>query len=108
MTRFPEVTGRLQVSVDRGEDLRWDPRGDRLYFRDGWRLMEVTVGAAGDEPLLGKATPVLDLPELAGWSGFEVSRDGERLIIVEQADSDQVEDHSGIKIVQSWIREFEP
>jgi len=106
LTRFPEATGRWQVSVARGEDPHWSPRGDRLYYRDGWNLMEVTF-SPGAEPRLGKATLLFELPAHESWRGYAVSADGERFLIVgPSVGGDQKDDLAGIKIVQNWAREF--
>ena len=109
LTRFPDATGRWQVSVDGGTPpVIWDADSGRLHYVEGSRLMGVTVGD-GPEPRLGKPEPVLsDLPLLR--RGVAISPDGERIVAVvageEQSETDQ-QRRSGIKLVQNWYREFE-
>ena len=59
LTRFPEMTGRWQVSVEEGSHPFWDPRGGRVYYVEGSKLMEVTVGS-GDQPSLGKPVELFE------------------------------------------------
>jgi Tol biopolymer transport system component len=109
LTRFPEATGRWQVSVGEGDDPQWDPRGNRLYFTEGTTLMEVSV-ESGPEPRLGKPIAMFDLTDNPQFDprGFTVSPDGDRFIIAEPAEDEGDEGaRSGIKVVQNWVREFE-
>jgi Tol biopolymer transport system component len=112
LTRFPEATGRWQVSVGEAEDPKWDPRGDRLYFLEGSALMEVAVGlrsgsGADREPQLGRPTPLFDLPAPGADRGYTPSLDGERFVTTKAAVSEDDEARrSGIKLVQNWFAEF--
>jgi hypothetical protein len=109
LTRFPSAQGRWQVSVGGGEFGTWDSTGDRLYFQKDSTFMEVTV-ELGDEPRLGRPQPLFEVPQLAGGQrGVGTSPEGERFIVIERAPGTDDDDsqRSGIKIVQSWIREFE-
>jgi dipeptidyl aminopeptidase/acylaminoacyl peptidase len=101
LTRFPEMTGRWQVSVEEGNHAFWDPRGGRLYYVEGSKLMEVTVGS-GDQPSLGKPVELFEHDD-----DFIVSQDGESFLLVESVvNTDEDQARSGIKVVQNWIREF--
>jgi Tol biopolymer transport system component len=112
LTRFPEATGRWQVSVGEGTNPEWDPRGGRLYFAEGTKLMEVTLEPTEIDPGLGQPTELFDMASAPGFTprGFAITPEGDRFAIPE-ASIDISEDESsrpGIKIVQNWIREFEP
>ncbi len=106
LTRFPEGRGLWPVSVGGGRNPRWDPRGGRLYFRGKTSIFEVTVGG-GDEPRLGKPSTLFEVPEV--FRGMAVAPAGDRFVLVEADRDDEdkrASGRSGIKVVQSWTREF--
>jgi Tol biopolymer transport system component len=84
LRRFPEGSGRWQVSTEGGDFPRWSGSGDRLFFiQDADRIMVAEVEL--------QATPVLGNPRLlfsatAGRfgpeHGYDVSPDGESLVMV--------------------------
>ena len=112
LTRFPEATGRWQVSVDEGYFPRWDPRGDRLYFMEGFgedaTVMEVTVEGE-EEPRLGPPEPLFEYPG-DDFEGLDLTADGQRFVLVAAVEEEKSSelDRSGIKVVQNWAREFRP
>ncbi|HXW05390.1 MAG TPA: protein kinase [Vicinamibacterales bacterium] len=66
---------------------RWSGDGSRLYFASGPDLLEVEIQTT---PRFRAGVPrrLFNLPTLGGsgvFSGFDVSRDGQRFLIVEQA-----------------------
>jgi len=74
---------RVQVSAAGGSGARWAPDGDRLYFRQGTTLMEVTL-ATSPELSAGAPQPLFD----GGWElygDFEVMPDGESFLMVRMA-----------------------
>jgi Tol biopolymer transport system component len=108
LTRFPTASGRWKLSLDGGEDPYWDPRGDRLYFFEGFSLMEVSF-VSGDEPRLGTPVKLFDVSaSLGARRGLGLSSDGQRFAIVEPVrDDDEETTRSGIKVVQNWSAEFQ-
>jgi Tol biopolymer transport system component len=102
LTRYPEATGRWQVSVESGVDVRWDPKGGRLYYREGPNLVEVAVGS-GPVPTIGKPVVLFEHAD-----SYALAPDGESFFVVEDVrrPEDEEEQRSGIKLVQNWIREF--
>ena len=113
LTRYPDLTGRWQVASGDIEGLQSDPRGDRVYYVEDDTLFEVRFEDQGGEPRLGKATELFPLPSASTLDGpgvsLEVSKDGERFLLVEAATTEtDAESRPGIKVVQNWIREFRP
>ncbi|MGD8376759.1 MAG: protein kinase [Acidobacteriota bacterium] len=107
LTRFPEATGRWQVSVGEGRAPEWDPRGDRLYYQEGKQLMEVRVGS-GDPPALGRPEPLFELAaaNTPGQRNYAPEPGGEGFIVVRTGGGEDEPTRPKIKIVQSWLREF--
>jgi len=85
---FPDPTGeRHQVSTGGGSEPAWTRGGRELVFRRGDSVMAVAVdlrtGAAGNSSLLF-AGPYVDEPEWSGARSYDVTPDGERLLLLEQ------------------------
>jgi len=102
---FPEVDRReWQVSNDGGEDPRWSPLGDELFYRDGDRLMSVPFSV---EPDFTPGSPRLvleaDFHQSAGRS-FDVSADGQRFLVNKPVMSG--ESAPPIHMVTNWFEEL--
>jgi len=110
LTRYPQATGRWQISVNGAAGGYWDPAGGRIYFLEDATFMEVTV-EDGAEPRLGKPVPLFDLPADPQLlpPRFSVAKNGERFVALDlpAGPEDQEPGRSGIKIVENWIREYE-
>jgi hypothetical protein len=108
LTRYPSCEGKWQVSTGGGQWPRWDAKGDRLFFVQGDDVMEVTVGGGG-APVLGTPQRLFTRPAVGPWNfglnaGFEVSSDGERVLVARAAD--RGETPLGVTVVQDWAAEF--
>jgi len=96
--------GRTQVSVNGGEEPRWDPSGKALYYRTRAGEMvaaEVTVGA------IFTAQPprvLFSMPNAATDNyhhAYAVGRDG-RFLMIDQG----VSDNGGLVMVFNWLEEL--
>jgi hypothetical protein len=99
--RFPDGTGKVQVSSNGATFPRWSLRGDEIFYIEGHALMVVPVRTA---PALQIGTPqrLFDLEEPAGRVRTYDTQDGQRFVVVrtvEPADA-------GVAIVQNWFEEF--
>ncbi len=109
LTGFPVGEGKWQVSVQGGLTPRWSRSGDEIFFFEGHDMMAVQVAT---EPSLRLGTPRrLFTHEPAGFpvfegltEGFDVSSDGERLVMVTSAAG--VDGRTRITVVQNWFAEF--
>jgi len=111
LRRFPEGSGRWQLTSDPDGDSRWSRTGDRLYYVDesgeDHILMELPVEVDGDRVTLGDAVPLFSMDERR-YSEFDVAPDGERFIVLQQAEKDEDEEpaEEGIVLVENWFEEF--
>jgi serine/threonine-protein kinase len=85
LRRYPDFTGKWQVSAGGGDWPVWKGSGDRLYFAADDEILSVDV-VSGDVPQLGAQRRLFSRPHLsaravAGWSApFTMSADGETFI----------------------------
>ena len=104
-TRFPDGTGKWQVSTDGGSDPIWAPDGSVLYFEHDDAIYGAHVTT---EPTVhfGIPTLVLDAEALGldlggGWSP---TRDGQRFIAL-QADTESEADGT-VSVIEHWFEEY--
>ncbi len=92
--------GRVQVSVEGGEEAAWSPAGDRVYFRNGTALWSVPVFASGSALRAGSPELVFDDPDWVNLGGhsYDVRPNGVGFLIVR---SDQEHSAAAIRIVES-------
>ena len=106
LKKFPSGEGKWQVSVNGGSWPRWNGRGDKLFYREGTKLMEVAVAA---QPSLTLSTPrALISGEELGLLMYEpirydVAADGRRFLMVQNAGQGG---EASLVVVQNWIAEF--
>jgi len=108
LTRFPEATGRWQVSLDGGEYPQWSHDGADLFFRNESQLLEVSVGS-GSSPQLGQPVVLFETNLAMLDRGFSIGPNEERFILAQSVRGDDNEEprRTGIKVVQNWYQEFE-
>ena len=106
-TRYPEGTGRWQVSTDGGNSPRWSSDGTKLLYQspDDATIYSVEVTS---EPSVQFGIPraLIDAESLglSLTSGWNISPDGERIITIK---SSEMEGRvSTISVVEDWIAEF--
>ncbi|MXY97697.1 MAG: protein kinase [Gemmatimonadetes bacterium] len=106
VTRFPDGTGRWQVSTNSGWTPRWSPSGNELYYVEGNRLMVVPV-LDGPGFRFGRPEALFEGVQAGAddlrFPGYEVSAGGASFIIATNAE----ESRPFLSIVQNWMREFE-
>jgi Tol biopolymer transport system component len=57
---YPSMDRRWQVSVDGGLQALWDSSGRQVYFRQGSRMLSVSMTVQGSEPIFGKPSVMFD------------------------------------------------
>ncbi len=108
---FPDVnSGRWQVSVAAGSNRPvWAPNGRELFYVDlPGALMAVPV-ATGSTFTYGNATKLFDWPTI-GVAGqfrtYDVSRDGQRFLMVKEAGDRKDAPSPTITVVLNWVEEL--
>jgi len=110
VTSFPDHQGKWQVSQSGGSMPRWRRDGKELFYLSpnsqlmaaavNWR--ESTFEIAAVHPLfhlrLAPGPPIYDLGPTAGQIGYDVSPDGQRILVNSPAESDV----TPITVILNW------
>ncbi len=91
---FPELGAKWQISTDGGQDPVWNPNGRELFYCEGDKMMAVSIETA---PELTAGKPQF-LFEGAFQQRYDVSRDGQRFLMVERVTQEVTE----INVVFNW------
>ena len=113
LTRFPEGTGKWQVSRDGGILPRWSDRTHELFFVVDGILMAAKV-TLRDTPLIGSLRKLFteDRADVSftgehwGNYNYDVSADGQRFVMVQKVDGDEPDKPPTITVVENWYAEF--
>ena len=107
---FPDGSRQWTVSNHGGTRHRWSRAGDELFYLEGDTLMAVTVSTDGEfshglpQPLFRNKGLAIGLTDMAT---YDVSRDGQRFLVVEEADAAPGAAQAGrIIIVENWLEEL--
>ena len=107
---FPNGSRQWTVSNHGGTRHRWSRAGDELFYLEGDTLMAVTVSTDGEfshgvpQPLFRNKGLAIGLSDMAT---YDVSRDGQRFLVVEEADAAPGVAQAGrIIIVENWLEEL--
>jgi len=105
---FPDMRSKVQVSVGGGSEPMWSPKGDELFYRSEQKMMAVPFDTAGKaEPgrpaLLFEAPYLLSVPS-APWADYDVSRDGDKFVMIRQEDP---EGPTEIRLILNWSKELQ-
>jgi serine/threonine-protein kinase len=96
-------TDRRRISSDGGEEPLWSRAGDEIFYRNGDRLMAVSVSTApgfrAERPRLLFESAFVNVP----GSSYAVSPDGARFLLIEGAPQ-EVRDR--IHLVLNWFEEL--
>jgi serine/threonine-protein kinase len=109
---FPGAGVPRQISIDGGEQPRWSPTGDEVFFWQGRRLIAVPVRTS---PTLDVGPPraLFELPFAHAALAFDapqgspvwaVAPDGRRFLVVKPADEESTP--RPIHIVENWFEEL--
>jgi Tol biopolymer transport system component len=103
VARMEAPERRWQVSAGGAHEVVWSRTGHELFFRDGQRMLSVTVNPAADNPV-GPATPLFDGPYLyepsgPGLANYDAASDGRLLMIARDDGADEVE----LRVVFDWV-----
>jgi Tol biopolymer transport system component len=103
---YPGPGGKWQISTDGGAEPVWNLTGHELFYRSGNRMMAVPV-TLQPEFSAGKPVALFEgpwLPTPLSFPNYDVSRDGQRFLMLKIADQD--EGARQIVVVQNWLEEL--
>jgi hypothetical protein len=103
---FPALDRRVPVSSGGGAEPVWSKDGKTLFYRRGNALLMVAAPAS---PQAGVGRPVQLFEGTFGsgpsrLAGFDVSRDGERFVMVRQ--SDPGGSQPSVEVIINWFGEL--
>jgi serine/threonine-protein kinase len=99
---FPQVDRKVQVSTDGGTQAVWNRNGREIFYRNGTKMMSVTVSTSPDL-MLSTPRPLFDGRYAFGTGvtipNYDVSPDGQRFVMVK-------EDAGRLNVVLNWTEEL--
>jgi serine/threonine protein kinase len=102
--RYPALDRTWQLSEGGGVQPRWSSSGSEIFYRIGSRMMAVTIGVRGTEPVFGKPqilfTGDYDYGVGNTTPNYDVSRDG-RFVMLRRTSRG-----SGLHVVLHWTEEL--
>jgi hypothetical protein len=103
---YPGPGGKWLISTEGGTEPLWNPAGGELFYRDGNRIMAVTVNS---EPGFSASKPVVlfEGPWLSTRGTvpqYDVSPDGKRFLMLKAGEEDLGVER--IVVVQNWLEEL--
>jgi serine/threonine-protein kinase len=104
LSPYPAVTSaRRQVSAEGGSNARWTKAGRELIYRNGRRMMAVSVDPASGQ--LGTPAELFhgDFATDGSLSSYDVTPDGERFLMLRRAAG---ADPRQVIIVTNWFKEL--
>jgi Tol biopolymer transport system component len=101
--RFPDGTGKTQVSMRGGAQPRWPKDGNELFYVEDATLIAVQVSTV-PEFALGAAERLFEDKEAFPGRGmrYDVSFDGRRILMTDTLQKVNL----SIRVVQNWFAEF--
>jgi serine/threonine-protein kinase len=110
---YPGPGPKVQVSTEGGMDAVWKRNGGELYYRNGDKMMAVSVTtqpvfAASRPRLLWQARYALGTSSACGPPGpsssnYDVTPDGQRFLMIQDAETERFP--SQIRVVINWTEE---
>ena len=107
---YPDLETKELVGMSSGADgePKWSPDGRELFYRDGTRMMAVSVDL-GPEISMGRPRVLFDGPydgDLDGITGYDISADGSRFLMVRPTTEATALEPKGIHVVLNWVDEL--
>jgi serine/threonine-protein kinase len=104
---YPGVGGKRSISTDGGTEPLWAPNGRELFYRDGDKMMAVSIET---DPELRVGSPEVLFEERFAIThradaprNYDVSRDGQRFLMVQTVDEPTP---TQLNVVLNWFEEL--
>jgi len=106
--RFPDLGEKVRISASGGQEPRWSPSGDRLYYRstDGRKVFGIDV-TGGDIIRFGPESLLFQGSFSPGprWgANWDIHPDGDRFLMLQLERPDNPRE---IRVVTNWFAELE-
>jgi serine/threonine-protein kinase len=106
---FPALGARYQVSTDGGTEPIWGKNGRELFYRNGEKMMAVSVGTKDDKLEAGTPTLLFEgrfavSTASGGDAWYDVSPDGQRFLMLKTDDTPN--STASIVMIQDWAAEL--
>jgi Tol biopolymer transport system component len=106
---FPNLNGKYPISTDGGAEPIWAKNGRELFYRNGDKMMAVTIAEKGDRLEPGTPTLLFEgrfaVSTVSGGDAwYDVSPDGKRFLMLKTEDAPN--GTARIIIVQDWTTEL--
>jgi hypothetical protein len=102
VTTFPDPGRKWQISTGGGSEARWDPKGEGLYyFGADNRFYFVEARWDASSFAIGQTTA---LSESITEISYQVAPDGERLLLLEDADEGGA---APLTLVTGWVADLQ-
>jgi serine/threonine-protein kinase len=103
---YPGPGGKWQVSIGGGEQPRWNPNGQELFYRVGEKMMSVSIQT---KPLFSAGAPRLVFQgryeKLPGpGTHYGITPDGQQFIMIKPGNAEPAA--SEINVVLNWFEEL--
>ncbi len=79
---YPSLNGKWAISASGGDQPRWNPNGRELFYRDGSRIVSVTIATSPTFTVLGRRPLFEDVYDRAGTLNWDVLPDGNRFVLI--------------------------
>lgn len=109
VSNYPELTSKIQVSVDGGREAKWSRDGREIVYRSGRRMFAVAVDTArGFSP--GKPRMLFESDHVSGGADdgsigldYALAPDG-RFLMMKRGPLEQLP--VGLRVVLNWVDEL--
>jgi Tol biopolymer transport system component len=106
---FPNLGRKQPISTDGGAEPIWSKDGRELFYRNGNKMMAVTIAEKGDTLEPGRPTLLFEarfaVSDVSGGDAwYDVSHDGTRFLMLKTDDA--ANGALTIVVVENWVNEL--
>jgi Tol biopolymer transport system component len=98
---FPGPGGKWEVSNNGGDQVLWNPNGRELFYRDGAKVIAVSVSTSPTFEVLKRTVLFDDRFATAGTLNWDVFPDGNHFVMVRPVDRD-----AKLVVTVNWLAEL--
>jgi serine/threonine-protein kinase len=105
--RYPDLSGKWQISNEGGTEPAWSSSGDELFYRSGRQMMVVAMTVA-QELRPGRPQMLFEgnfLQDVQYGRGYDVAPDDQGFVLIEQ--SSGVHSEYDLRVALNWLSEID-